>query len=126
MSVGEHALDLAPVEIRREFQRRGVYWASDGRPVQRACGIIADRRARLLTLAAPMAETSGLSECTHARPGWELKHDDAGVELAVRGDWIARESGARSRAEVEALVVQVSADVTQLRISSRELGLWDS
>jgi phospholipid/cholesterol/gamma-HCH transport system permease protein len=60
------------------------------------------------------------------RPVWELKHEDEGIELALKGDWIARDFGVRSYAEVEALVAEASAQAARVRISSRELGRWDS
>ena len=73
-----------------------------------------------------MTNFLGPSERAHANPVWRLKQDDEGVELTLHGDWIARVSGARPAAEVEALVARVSTDGAKLRVSSRELGRWDS
>ena len=58
-------------------------------------------------------------------PGLELRQQGERVELALKGDWTATESGVRSRAEIETLAERMAAPA-HVQLNSRELGRWDS
>jgi phospholipid/cholesterol/gamma-HCH transport system permease protein len=47
-------------------------------------------------------------------------------ELALKGDWIARDTGVRSEAAVKEVLERAGNGPSRLRITSRELGQWDS
>jgi phospholipid/cholesterol/gamma-HCH transport system permease protein len=68
---------------------------------------------------------SGFSARALGHAAWELRRQDHGTELALKGDWIAR-GGVPRFAEIEALAAELSAHAGQVRLSSGELGRWDS
>ncbi|MBV8915630.1 MAG: ABC transporter permease [Acetobacteraceae bacterium] len=61
-----------------------------------------------------------------ARPVWELTRQGERIELALKGDWIARQSGLRPRADIEVLAARLTSGPAQVTVSSRGLGRWDS
>jgi phospholipid/cholesterol/gamma-HCH transport system permease protein len=57
-------------------------------------------------------------------PEWHLRREASRMELQLTGDWIARQTGIRSTADVHQIVDDVG-DMA-LRINSSGLGQWDS
>ena len=57
-------------------------------------------------------------------PGWHLDQYDQEAVLRLTGDWIARETGLRSVAEVRQALERVHT--AQLRFNASGLGRWDS
>ena len=57
-------------------------------------------------------------------PGWRLEQHGPTVELQLRGDWIASETGIRGIAEVARIVDE--ADGKTLRLDASNLTRWDS
>lgn len=60
-----------------------------------------------------------------ARAAWSLQRSGPSAELALGGDWIARETGIRNGLDVNALVGQVAPADTVV-VTMAELGRWDS
>ena len=90
---------------RRTRRQRARDADAEGRP---ALSSLRRWQPSLISQSARMTHSFSSSARVLSRRGWELKRDDEGVELALKGDWIARESGARPLAEVDALAVSSS------------------
>jgi phospholipid/cholesterol/gamma-HCH transport system permease protein len=57
-------------------------------------------------------------------PEWRLERHEMAAQLHLTGDWIARETGIRSAAEVRRILDE--AGETTLRMDASNLGQWDS
>ena len=57
-------------------------------------------------------------------PEWRLERHEMAAQLHLTGDWIARETGIRSAAEVRRILDE--AGETTLRVDASNLGQWDS
>jgi len=57
-------------------------------------------------------------------PRWQLSRRDSGVALELSGDWVARETGVRSAAEVHSILTDLGSGT--LRLDVAHLGRWDS
>jgi len=58
-------------------------------------------------------------------PTWLLERDGKTAVLRLRGDWLTRETGVRSRAELHQIQT-VSQTVGAVRLDVSEVGRWDS
>ena len=65
-----------------------------------------------------------LSPSISTPPEWRLERRGLARELRLTGDWIARETGVRSAAEVRRILDE--ADGATLRVDVSGLGRWDS
>lgn len=57
-------------------------------------------------------------------PRWQLSRRDSDVALELSGDWVARETGVRSAAEVRRILTDMGSGTLRLDVS--HLGRWDS
>src|SRR5688500_13942825 len=75
--------------------------------------------------SCPQPRRQKIMPLLHLRPPeWRLERHGMAAQLHLTGDWIARETGIRSAAEVCRVLNEAAG--TMLRVDASNLGLWDS